>query len=248
MPSNNFQIPDYKPFNWIEASRKESSEKRERHLEGESWLRSTHPMGNPPEVDFKLLSMIDGDAFIGKTPNEGGYQQQILSFFHTFFSKLTGDQAEAEIADLFEGAEKISKWTEHPYESFSKKIQEYAAGRQKIWFPAGWTDRITSAHAVMVEIDYSDNSLTIYNTGAGVNEYHRQFRLNSNDPKGKQNWSLEVQGYIKLTCCDAKKIRGPELYQFLYELKNKHLADPNIVLGADNLVEGLKKFLGGENS
>ncbi len=244
-----FSLPEYRPFFDIFAQARMEQEQNNT-LQEQSWIKKGHPFEESEFVDFKLLSMIAGDAFIAKNPQlEGGYSLEILSFFLNFFRQLKGPDAEPEVTELLEGAVEIQKLMTGSYADFERDIPNIINGRERIWFPSGWSDQNHSAHAVLLEIDYRSNSITIYNTGSGLSDYHQQTGLLNKTTAGQydhlQSKADKAQGFIKITGCDPAKLRSPELYQFLYELCNRHREDPNIKLDYTNVIEGLKKYLGG---
>lgn len=227
-------------FNALLLASRERPLDQGRKIAAQSWLRQGHPLGEPENCSFKQLCLMAGDGFIKNSSFEGAPAYQAISWFVDFFKAVGTDP---EVTHLLENAQAIAPLLAGDPKTYSKNIMAKTEG-DVVWFPCAWQNADGIPHAILVEINRKEQSLTLFNTGQGMDQHACTTVLGTDPLFGKSQSSRDLTFY-KLVDCHPQKLNSPLLYQFFYEMKYLKVTDLSDTEKSRQFYEGLKEFIQG---
>ena len=267
-----FEVPKTSE-NWNKIYQDGMAKERE-IVEAKSWLQNQHPMGNfGKKVDFHLLGVLDGDAYIGETPVEGCAVSESLGYFQGFTEQLliqakgnpekfkflanhskTIQHFHDEITDCLQcDAHMNAVAKECKTEEFSstiekkaKFLQQHFKQKQVGWMSLLWNTKNGESHAMMLRIDKKAGSVTIVNTGAGI-QNHPGIQATSIDPlTGELKEEYKVQQFFKIVDVDKKRLDSLDFFRFLIELQVMCNVEGRLDINEKNVYQTLPGYLKGK--
>ncbi|MGA8165619.1 MAG: DUF3638 domain-containing protein [Waddliaceae bacterium] len=267
---------DTSTFDEISDAHEEHNANQASRIEGRSWLKNPHPLGEHEDMNWRLFANLAGDGHIKGTPLEGYYLKESLGYFQRAIDSVLTEEEEGNenfafvsshrkeleifVEDLnaaAEIAERIKRLIKEgdslSAQERAKLIQDYAEElsqqfkeKKMGWVPCGWLSKNGESHAMTAFVNAKKGTLTIVNAGAGLN-HHPSITETKKDPlTGEIKEETKCQEFITISGFDKKRLLDKDLFIFLLELQVRPMWDGMLDFDDENIYHPLINYLKGK--
>lgn len=131
---------------------------------------------------------------------------------------------------------------------YAEELRREFQGKRVGWVPFGWVTKNGESHAMLARIDMDSGSVTLVNTGGGV-ENHPGIKCVVKDKlSGKLKEEYKVQQFLEINKVDKKRLEHIDFFRLIVELQTVGTWKGLLEIDEKNIYETIPTYLNGKTA